>query len=188
MDDQLRQLERRAIEGDTWAIGVWITSRRRAGEYRVVHDGDLVAGEYLGLLLHATLAATGKREVELLRAAGVAEQRLGRAIDGLRALMRGERRPWSLVQTWAPILGLDPGDLALVAQVVPFERGRRPAPAAPSAYPVVSCANCAFRMSMIAIGLGVRCSSKDSSIGDMGHVPALSFSCSAFAPRAAVGN
>lgn len=183
MDEQTRRLERDAVSGDAEAIAKFVRARRRAGEeVRVPRDGDRVRGEHLGALLVGGLS--GRREVDILRMAGVPERRLARLIDAFRALARGEVRVWSAVREWAPLLGLDVGDLALVAEVVPVPPAPPRRAAAP--HPLATlpnepcCGHCRSMVWAIGCGAGVRCSNPASTVGLGGPIPGLHSVCPAY--------
>lgn len=182
MDQDARRLERDVLLGDDGAVASLVRARRRAAGGRPMpRDGDRVHGPLLGALLRVTLA--GRREIDVLRAAGVDERRVGRLIDAFRRLARGEQRPWSAVREWAPLLGIDLGDVAVAAEVTPFVQPppRRPTPL--PVYPPVSCASCGHRIWAVGAGQGVRCGAERSPVGRYNLVPSLSWSCDQFVPR-----
>ena len=182
MDEELRRHEREANLGGPTEIAGWVRAQRRAGaEVTVPRDGDRVRGVLLGALLLAGLG--GRREVDLLREAGVPECRIGRRIDAFRRLLRGEQETWSTVVLWAGVLVLDPGDLALVAEVVPVPPRPRREPTPLPVYPAVSCANCVHHIWAVGIGQGVRCGSERGPRGQYGLIPGLRSSCDQFRPR-----
>jgi hypothetical protein len=182
VDEEVRRQQRAALLGDPRAIGEWIRARRRAGEARPVpREGDHVRGEHLAALLTASL--DGRREVEALREAVVPDRRHGRLIEGLRALARGELRPWSVVAAWATVLRLDIADLALVAEVVrPVPRPRPQ----PTPHPLASlperacCGRCNWMVWAVGCGAGVRCGNPASPVGLGGLIPGLHRVCPAF--------
>lgn len=183
MDDLLRRRAREANDGDPHAAAAWVKARRRAGEVPPVpRDGDRIHGRLLGALLVSGL--DGRREVDVLRDAGVAERQHSRLIDALRGLARGEVRTWSAVRPWAVLLGLDLSDLALVAEVEPRRLPRPRAPASP--HPLTTlperacCGRCRFMLWAVGIGGGVRCGNAASTVGLGGLVPGLHQVCGAY--------
>ncbi|MBL4849427.1 MAG: hypothetical protein JKY65_28190 [Planctomycetes bacterium] len=109
MDRRIRAAARGAGEGDLESMIQLALARRRADPHRKrLTEGDLVKGPALAQALREALAATGKREIELLReATSVPERQQGCWIEALRDLIAGRTRSWCWAERWLPLLGID---------------------------------------------------------------------------------
>lgn len=116
MDQRLRRRERGASGGDLDGLLSLAGERRRAGRFLHKPGHGWVGGPLLAEALRAAFRARGQREAALLRAAGTSERQLEKWVRAYRALALGEPRPWPVARRWGELLGIDPEQLAALAE------------------------------------------------------------------------
>lgn len=116
MDQRLRGRARAAAAGGLPELLALASARRRSGQLLARPGHVFVGGPLLGAALRHAFVACGASEVALLRAGGASERQLSKWVQSLRALMRGEPRPWPHAERWGQLLGLDREQLQSLAE------------------------------------------------------------------------
>ena len=185
MDTRLRDLERQAAAtGDAADLLESARCRLRVGESPPrLDDGARVGGPALARVMAYALVSTGRREIEIVRAAGVPE-RGGRLIGNLRQLVAGEDIAWVWIRRWCLLLpSLSAREAALLAVIAPksVRVPGRPyrAPVRPTGR---CCATCRF---LVDGGWGPRCGSTRGAVPRGSLVPSLGCTtCPSYQPSA----